>query len=109
MQASAPAASVLGYETIRKIQVLSEEFDELCQKRYNMGEQKYGAGTWLGVDNAEMAIEELIDMANYLRFMFVRLRLVQETLGTDRSTAAPKPGNEMMGKDAFTSAVRRSE
>jgi len=96
-------------ELIKRMQVLSEEFDVLCQKRHDMGERKYGPGTWLGVDTLEMIIEELIDIANYVRFSFVKLRMIQETLGTDRSTATPQLGNEMMGKDAFTSAVRSSE
>lgn len=83
------------------IQALSDEFDKRCQARHEMGEEKYGAGTWLGIDSVEMAIEELIDLANYTRFAFIKYRLIQAQLGTDHSTAKSKPGNEMMGKDAM--------
>jgi len=69
-----------------------------------MGEKKYGPGTWLGVDNLEMAIEEIIDLANYARFAFIKLRMLQELLVTDKSTEKPLKGMEMLGKDAFTSS-----
>lgn len=83
------------------IQELSNEFDDRCQKRHEMGEQKYGAGTWMNIDTLEMAIEEILDMANYIRFTYIKLRLIQEQFGADHSTASPQPGNEMMGKDAM--------
>lgn len=68
-----------------------------------MGEKKYGAGTWMRVDTLEMLIEELIDMMNYLRFTYVRVRAMQEMLETDKSTESALEGMEMLGKDSFVS------
>lgn len=68
-----------------------------------MGEKKYGPGTWLTLDTLEMAIEEVIDIANYTRFTYIRLRMMQELLDSDKSTAKAIPGNEMLGKNAFMS------
>jgi hypothetical protein len=98
-------------EIADQINALSAEFDARCQERHEMGEQKYGAGTWLKIDTLEMAIEELIDLENYVRFTYVKMRLLQESLAkqatdiADKSTAKPIPGNEMMGKDAMTKGV----
>lgn len=88
---------------LEMMQKYSDEFDARCQERHLMGEKKYGAGTWVNVDTLEMAIEEIIDLSNYARFSFIKLRMLQETLGTDKSTETPLPGNEMMGKDTFMS------
>lgn len=101
-----PSAIPTSEHSTEKLQALSDEYDERCLQRHLMGEQKYGAGTWMGIDTIEMAIEEVIDMGNYLRFTFIKLRLLQEAVQADKSTAKPIEGNEMLGKDAFTSAVR---
>lgn len=93
--------------SVELLQKLSNEFDERCQERHDMGEKKYGAGTWLGVDTLEMAIEEVIDLSNYVRFSYVRLRLLQEALGTSKATETALPGMEMLGKDAFRSFSRK--
>lgn len=74
-----------------------------------MGAQKYGEGTWLNVDTLESCIEELIDMANYIRYTYLKLRLMQEGLGTDKTTNTPIAGKEMLGKDAFISAIGRTQ
>jgi len=83
----------------------NQEFDQRCLERHEMGEKKYGAGTWMNVDNFEMAIEEVIDLSNYVRFTFIKLRMLQDNLqdvlAAKGTTAKPKPGNEMMGKDAL--------
>lgn len=62
------------------VESLSNEFDAYCQKRHDFGEQKYGPVRFAEVDTLEMAIEEVIDLANYARYTFVKLRLVQEHL-----------------------------
>lgn len=84
-----------------RIQELSQEFDARTQERHLMGEKKYGAGTWLGIDTIEMAIEEVLDLANYIRFSYIKLRMLQDAVGADHTTATPQPGNELMGKDAM--------
>jgi len=70
--------------TPEKLQQLAqeaqEEFTQLCRQRFELGEQKYGAGKWLTVDTLEEALFELSDLANYAMFTFVRIRVLQAKL-----------------------------
>lgn len=61
-------------------QEASEEFDELCRHRHELGRQKYGDGKFLTVDTLEEALFELSDLANYAKYTFVRIRLLQAQL-----------------------------
>lgn len=96
---------------IEQLNAYNEEFDRRTFERHEMGEKKYGPGTWLTIDTLEMAIEEVIDLANYVRFTYVKLRMLQDSLAqqtdeiADKSTAKPIPGNEMMGKDALVKGM----
>lgn len=85
-----------------RIQELSYEFDDLCQARHDMGSVKYGGDTWLTIDTLEHALAEIVDMGNYIRYTYIKLRLLQEHLGGDGSIAELVPGNEMMGKPPVT-------
>lgn len=58
----------------------SEEFDEECINRHAMGAEKYGPGKFLTVDTLEEAMAEIVDMANYMRYTFIKLRLLQESI-----------------------------
>lgn len=82
------------------LQQLSDEFDVLCQERHTMGAEKYGAGSFVGVDTLEMAIHEVLDLANYARYTFIRLRLLQQGMiefVADGSVEKPLPGKEHLG------------
>lgn len=68
------------------IQRYSDEFDRVCQQRHEMGTEKYGDGTYLEVDTLEMAVQEVVDLANYARYTYIKLRILQDALGTDRTT-----------------------
>jgi hypothetical protein len=59
---------------------ISEEFDTRVIERHRLGATKYGAGAFLTADTLEMAIEEVLDLANYTRYTFIKLRLLQESL-----------------------------
>lgn len=88
-------------EIADKINEYSREFDERCFHKHTLGEEKYGPGTWLGIDTIEHALDEVVDMGNYIRMTYIKLRLLQDGLvriQTDRSTAAPIAGKEMLGK-----------
>jgi hypothetical protein len=61
-------------------QEASDEFEELCNHRHALGEQKYGAGKFLTVDTLEEALFELADLSNYAKYTFVRIRLLQAQL-----------------------------
>jgi hypothetical protein len=60
------------------VQELSDEFDTVCQERHLKGQEKYGVGKFLEVDSIEMMLEEIADAANYARYTFIKLRLIQE-------------------------------
>lgn len=84
------------------LQQLSDEFDILCQERHTMGAEKYGPGSFVGVDTIEMAIHEVLDLANYARYTFIRLRLLQQGMiefVADGSVEKPLPGKEHLGSD----------
>jgi hypothetical protein len=61
-------------------QEASDEFEELCRHRHELGEKKYGAGKFLTVDTLEEALFELSDLSNYAKYTFVRIRLLQAKL-----------------------------
>jgi len=84
-----------------RINALSAEFDARTLERHEMGEEKYGAGTWLGVDTIESAMEEILDFANYARYTFIKLGLVRDGVAriqTDAVSNTPLAGKEMLGK-----------
>lgn len=76
------------------IQKYSDEFDELCRQRHEMGAEKYGPGKFLTVDTLEEALFELSDLSNYARYTFVRIRLLQERLAAELRPDFTKNLNE---------------
>ncbi len=71
------------------LQHLSEEFDTLIELRHETGAEEYGDVAFLTAPLVRMAAEELADLANYARYMYIKLRLMEETLnasGVDLST-----------------------
>jgi hypothetical protein len=82
-------------ELADKIAEFSAEFDTKCYERHVAGEDKYGAGTWLTIDTLQHAMDEVLDLANYARFTYIKLRMLQEKLvefQADQSIAKAKPG-----------------
>jgi len=59
---------------------LSEEFDRMTEERHGMGAEKYGPGKFLTVDTIEEALHEIVDLANYARYTYIKLRLLQESI-----------------------------
>jgi hypothetical protein len=88
-------------EIADKINEYSAEYDLRTYERHEMGEEKYGAGAWLGIDTIEHAIAEVLDLGNYARMTFIKLRMLQDQITSfqsDKSEALPIPGKEMLGK-----------
>lgn len=84
-----------GIDIAAKIAELNEEFDRFTYERHVAGEEKYGAGTWLKVDTLQHAMDEVLDLANYARFTYVKLRLLQDGLAeflSDKTVAHARPG-----------------
>jgi hypothetical protein len=79
---------------------ISREFDDRTMQRHEMGGQKYGPGKFLVVDTLEEALDEILDLANYARYTFIKLRLLQERL-KDMVPPASVPTSEFIpSKDA---------
>jgi hypothetical protein len=100
-------------EIADKINQFSREFDDRCFSKHELGEEKYGPGTWLGIDTIEHALDEVVDLGNYVRMTFIKLRLLQEGLVRiqegSKETAAPIAGKEMLGKDSILGHGRMPE
>jgi hypothetical protein len=58
-------------------QQASHDLDEQCQARHAIGQEKYGQWTFLDADTIEMAMEEVADMMNYMRYTYIKLWLLQ--------------------------------
>jgi len=68
------------------LQDLSDEYDERCAERHEAGAEKYGPLKFAGVDTIEQALEEVLDMGNYIRYTYIKLRLLQMSV---QAIAAP--------------------
>jgi hypothetical protein len=65
------------------IQKLSDEFDNFCEDRHTKGADKYGPFKFLGADVIQETLEEIADMANYARYQYIKLRMLQVRLSED--------------------------
>lgn len=85
------------------MQELSVEFDIQSQERHEFGQKKYGAFSFLGKDMIEEAIYELLDMSNYARYQFIKLRMIQMYLANDPRIVglADSEGNINIGIGSF--------
>ncbi len=67
----------LSPEVVEALRTADTLFDQLCEERYKAGRDKYGHLTFLSMPTIQMAQEEIIDLANYARFTFVKLELLK--------------------------------
>jgi hypothetical protein len=77
-----------------KIEEASVAFDELCQRRHEMGEQKYGPVKFMTVNSIQEAMAEVLDLGNYARYTFIKLWLLNDAL----SEMVPE---ETLGANSF--------
>lgn len=56
---------------------LNAEFFELQSQRQEVGAKEYGDLAFLKNPLPQFIIEELVDLANYARFLYIRLRLLE--------------------------------
>jgi hypothetical protein len=77
------------------IVLLLEEYNQSAAKRHEMGSRKYGENTFLTIDTIQHAIDEVLDLGNYAKYTYVKLRLLQmgllENVHADGSVAVGKP------------------
>lgn len=95
------------------LQQLSDEFSDLADQRHEMGAEQYGPVKFLTVDTIRMAAEELADLANYSRYLYMKLRIIEESLrerGIDLSASlAEEAGRQNTVPPGPTSFVPSSE
>lgn len=70
------------------IQALSDQFDVECQTRHEMGQKKYGPVKFLEVNAAHEAMAEVVDLANYARYLWIKLAILS---AYDPSTGSNAP------------------
>jgi hypothetical protein len=87
---------------------LSKEFDDVTFDRHKMGAEKYGAGKFLTVDTITEALEEIADFSNYMRYTYIRLRLLQERIFMMQAENLPEETVPITGfiKSSEATAVR---
>lgn len=94
------------------LQRLSEEFDQVTAERHNAGAQEYGELGFLGNDLVQYALEEVADLANYARFLYIRIRILQEVArerGLDLSASLLKEGGDVNSVSYGPAAFSTSE
>lgn len=69
-----------GQFTADDIQRASELFDQMALERHMQGAEEYGATKFLTNDVMIMLAEELLDAANYIRYQFIKIVLLNELL-----------------------------
>lgn len=80
---------------------LSEQFDVESFARHQMGAKKYGPVKFLEVDSLEEAVQEVLDIANYARYTYIKLRMLQVSLATQVPGPVPT-----LGKDSFANPYK---
>ena len=65
------------------IQNFSNEFKLRCKKRMSEGATEYGETAFLDNNVIEMAKEEVLDLANYAKMLFIKIRLLEHELVTE--------------------------
>ena len=60
-------------ELLQMIMEGNAAFDELVQQRHDAGAEKYGSFKFLGANTLEEAMEEILDLANYARYTYIKL------------------------------------
>lgn len=88
------------------LKALAEEADkaflDMCESRHKMGAEKYGPVKFLEVDSFEMGLEELADLANYVRYTYIKFYLLRAQMASLVPDTDNQP--EMIGPNSFISA-----
>jgi hypothetical protein len=84
----------------------NSQFEEMVQNRHEMGGLKYGPVAFMDIDSLEMALEEIADLANYARYTWIKLKLLQVSVSKlPEVLDSEEPVN--LGKDAVSNPFIR--
>jgi hypothetical protein len=67
------------------MQMLSDEFNQLVYTRHVGGAEEYGEFKFLANDMVRFIAEELADIANYCRYTYMKLRLMEKVINAGGS------------------------
>jgi hypothetical protein len=68
-------------------------FEIQSRERHLKGEEEYGHNTFLTAPTIDMALEELADFANYMRYTYIQVYIFQKILEKTKADAeASVPG-----------------
>ncbi len=84
------------------LQKHSDEFDLLMQTRHETGSEEYGDLAFLDHDMFGMIYEELADACNYMRYQFIKLRLLEEQLNASGIDLSPGTFEEVRIQDELS-------
>jgi hypothetical protein len=70
------------------IQAAETLFEQMCEARHIKGERKYGALTFLDNPTLDMALEEIVDLANYARYTFIKVVILKFQIAQMQKQAA---------------------
>ncbi len=94
-------------EMVGMINDLSAEFDQLIFDRHTVGQQKYGQLSFLGKDMFLEAFQELADTANYVRYQYIKLRMLQDLILADKDVEKlAMDGTVSIGLESFTPTAK---
>jgi DNA-binding SARP family transcriptional activator len=62
------------------IEEANTAFEKQCRARHEKGAEEYGDFTYLTAPTLDMALEELADMNNYVRYAYIRLYLFKNQM-----------------------------
>jgi hypothetical protein len=72
-------------------------FDEMCTARHEYGQEKYGEFTFVEAPTLQMALEEVVDLANYARYTFIKVWLLRNAIARAQVTSMQKAGGSTGG------------
>ncbi len=87
---------------INDIEQFSQEFDLLIQTRHEDGAEEYGDLKFLDNEMYAMIYEELADACNYLRYQFIKLRLVEEQQNASGIDLTPSTFEAVRSEDELS-------
>lgn len=77
-----PEQLVLDLEVVpdEELERWAAVFEVALVDKMAVGAERYGARAYLGVDQLDMAMDELVDFGNYVKMMYVKLGLIRDFL-----------------------------
>lgn len=98
-----PSDESTNFDLAQLLAEADQDFVTRSAQRMEMGAEKYGPIKFLSVDTFEEAMQELLDLNNYTRMLYIKLYLLREstTKLTQKHPAADAQGfvstREMFG------------